>query len=115
MTFIKPFNEAIKEMRHLRLENLGGRRIPLIPVHDADGWHYWSQSGDGHLMHLRPIETVEAMYMAERAANEADDFQWPFVDFLVQRFELGKVANRLRAIIDDVWCLSASMAKIELI
>jgi hypothetical protein len=55
------------------------------------------------------------MYLAEKAANESEDFHWPFVDFLVQRFEFGKVSNRLNAIVDDVWCLSASMAKIELI
>src|ERR1051325_5222990 len=114
MTFIRPFDEAIKEMRHLDLENLQGRRIPLIPLHDFEGWHVWLSTPEGQIMHLRPIEAAEAMYFAEKAANESEDFHWLFVDFLVQRFELGKVTNRLSAIIDDVWCLSASMAKIEL-
>lgn len=113
MTFIKPFDEAIREMHHLQLDNLQGRRVPLIPLHDAEGWHVWAPTGDGQLMHLRPSDVHEAMYFAEKPANERDDFRWSFVDFLVQRFN-GKVVNRLNAIIDDVWCLSASMAKIEL-
>lgn len=115
MSFIKPFDEAVREMSHLRLENLRGRKIPFMPLHDAEGWHVWMSTPDGQVMHMRPVGATELMYFAEKPANERDDFSWALVDFLVQHFDLGRVANRLRALIDHVWCISASMAKIELI
>lgn len=116
MTLIKPLSQALKEeMTHIRVENLQGRAVPLIALFDAEKWHVWLQRENNQVMHLSPVDAAEVMYFAKTAAREADDFQWAFIDFLVQRFALAKVANRVSAIIDDVWCLSASMAKLELI
>lgn len=110
--FIKPLDEALVEMKHLCLENLRGRPVPLFAVYDADGWHCWIPTPDGRIAHLRPIDTAEGKYLAEAPADP-DDLYFPFLDFFVQRLPSNDLLHWLDAIVDDLWCLSTSMAKLE--
>ena len=110
--FIKPLDEALVEMKHLCLENLRGRPVPLFAVYDADGWHWWMPTPDGRIAHLRPIDTAEGKYLAEAPADP-DDLYFPFLDFFVQRLPSNDLLRWLDAIVDDLWCLSTSMAKLE--
>ena len=110
--YIKPIDEALDEMKHLCRENLRGE-LPLFPVYDADGWHCWMRTPDGRVAHLRPPNMHEGKYLAKANAGP-DDLYFPFLDFFVQRlFSNGALRGWLDAIVDDLWCLSTSMAKLE--
>ncbi len=110
--YIKPIDEALDEMKHLCRENLRGE-LPLFPVYDADGWHCWMPTPDGRIAHLRPQNMPEGKYLA-KAKAAPDDLYFPFLDFFVQRlFSNGALRGWLDAIVDDLWCLSTSMAKLE--
>lgn len=111
--YIKPLDEALDEMKHLCRENLQGE-IPRFAVYDADGWHYWQPTPDGRIVHYRPPSVSEGKYLA-KAAAAPDDLCVPFLDFFLQRLCSNGVLRRwLDAILDDLWCLSTSMAKLEL-
>ncbi len=110
--YIKPLDEALDEMKHLCRENLRGA-VPLIPVYEADGWHCWTPAPGGRILHLRPPNIPEGKYLA-KAKAAPDDLYFPFLDFFFQRlFQNADLRRWLNAIVDDLWCLSTSMAKLE--
>lgn len=95
---------------YLDLPNLAGRTISTLMFHDAGQWRMWLEAG-GELVEVQawPAETF---YFAKNPADP-DDISFHFLDFMAQRACYPEIVRALSGVHDDIFNLSASLAKIE--
>ncbi len=55
--------EDLKKVPYLKLDDLRGRTVKLMPFWDGDHWHLWVPL-PGDLIEAQVIDTVEGDYVA---------------------------------------------------
>jgi hypothetical protein len=95
---------------YLDVANLNGRTISSLMFHDAGSWRTWIAAGD-RLIEVRAWP-AESFYFSKVEANP-NDIAFHFLDFMAQHASFPQVTLALSGISDDIFNLSASLAKIE--
>ncbi len=95
---------------YLDLPNLAGRTISTLMFYDAGEWRMWLEAG-GPLVEVKAWP-AESFYFAKDPADP-DDISFHFLDFMAQRACYPEIVRALSGIHDDIFNLSASLAKIE--
>lgn len=97
---------------YLAHAELPGRFITSLMFHDGD-WRVWLQTQEGRFIEARAWP-AEAFYFA-RTPESPEDFNSVFLNFLAQRANFRGFEILLSAIQDDIFNLSAALAKLDLI
>ncbi len=98
---------------YLDLTNLHGRSIPSLMFRDGEKWRTWLGTEGGDLIEVSAWP-AEAFYFAKDGDKaDPDDMVFRFIDFIAQRACFPEVVPAFLAIHDDIFNLSASLAKIE--
>jgi len=103
---------------YLDLENLGGRSIASLMFCDEGRWRMWVElEGEGPGgARLAEIQAFPAeMFFFARGEAVDDDIVFHFLEFIAQRACFPPVAKPFMGIQDDVFTLSASLAKMEVL
>jgi hypothetical protein len=105
----------LAEIPYLDLSEPQGRFLSTLCFYD-NGWHLWIEGGEKReiLIHMKPVDAAEMLYFGKEPAKESDLY-WRFLNFLAQRASTPSVAKAFNAIRDDIYNLSAALAKIELL
>lgn len=95
---------------YLDLSNLNGRFISTLAFYDAGAWRMWISAAD----QLIEIEAwpAESYYFAVEPESPTD-ICFHFLDFIAQRANFSTVNKPILGLRDDVFNLSASLAKIS--
>jgi hypothetical protein len=99
---------------YLDATSLSGRFVPSLCFYDG-GWRMWLAAGEqSELLIETKAVPAEACYFA--ADREAEcDLALPFLDFLAQRACFQAFQKAFSGILDDLFNLSGSLAKIALL
>lgn len=94
---------------YLDLSNLQGRFISTLTFHDEGKWRMWISAGD----RLSEIKgwPAEAFYFSS-GPESPTDLYFHFLDFIAQRASFPELQKPIHGLQDDVFNLSASLAKI---
>ncbi len=103
----------INSLKHLRLDNLQGRIIPLHPVHDGLRWHLWIIDGD-RVRDFEPVDVCEAYYFGSKRVSN-DDLCIQFLEFINQRALWPDVSSLSDAILSDILNIAASFEKLRIL
>lgn len=104
--------DEIAKLPHLRVDELQGRCLLLLPFWNGEEWRMWVPRDDGTIMPFKPINAIHTDYLAAKAAGPEDIFL-PFVDFMMQRAAWPDVEHWFRAIRDDLHNLGTTLAKLD--
>lgn len=106
--------ERLKVIPYLDHANLSGRFLAAFCFYDR-GWRMWLAVGeDGQrLQEVQGIPAEAGYFSAEPVA--ADDLHLPFLNFLSQQACYLDVLRAFGGILDDIFNLSGSLAKLELL
>ena len=102
--------QQLATIPYLDSANLHGRTICSLAFHDAGAWRTWAVAG--HQLIEMQAWPAEAFYFSKDAADP-NDIYLHFLDFMSQRANFPQITLALDGIRDDVFNLSASLAKIE--
>ncbi|MFZ0915071.1 MAG: hypothetical protein WBQ76_14530 [Candidatus Korobacteraceae bacterium] len=105
---------AIKELQkipYLKLDDLRGRTVKLMPFWDGERWHLWFALPEG-LVEGQIIDTLEGDYVAASPARSTD-LLIPFVELMWQRASWPEVCPLISAIIADFHNMGTSVAKLH--
>lgn len=95
---------------YLDISNLQGRVISTLAFHDSGNWRMWIPA-DGQLIEVE-ARPVEAFYFSSEPESP-DDLYLHFLDFTAQRASFPSLKKPILGLQDDVFNLSASLAKIS--
>ena len=96
---------------YLDVECLSGRFIATLCFHDGD-WRMWIAAGArGEMLIETRAVPAEACYFA-RVPEAPTDLLFPFLDFLAQRACCSDNGRAFNGVVDDVFNLSGSLAKL---
>lgn len=106
--------EQFEKVSFLKIPPGDARAIPLQSCYLACGeWESWVPDGNGGLMPIRIVEPIEGFYFAEEPAWE-DDGHLLFLNTVVKHLYYPDVAKFTLFLLDDLFNLSASVAKLDL-
>jgi hypothetical protein len=94
---------------YLDIPNLQGRFISTLTFYDAGNWRMWIPAGD-QLIEVKALP-AEAFYFSFEPESP-DDLYFHFLDFIAQRASFPALQKPILGLRDDVFNLSASLAKI---
>lgn len=94
---------------YLDIPNLNGRFISTLTFHDAGAWRMWIPAGD-QLVEIKGWPAESFYFAAE--PESATDICFHFLDFIAQRASFSELQKPILGLRDDVFNLSASLAKI---
>lgn len=99
---------------YLNTSELSGRFVPSLTFYDG-AWRMWLPAGEQgeQLVEVKAVP-AEACFFA-KAPVAAGDLYLPFFDFLGQRGNSLRLQYAFRGIQDDIFNLSASLAKLSLL
>jgi len=103
--------ESLKAVSYLKIEDLCGRAVKLMPFWDGQNWHLWVDMPDG-LIEGKIMDTVEGDYVASAAARPSDPFI-PFIHLMWQRASWPEICPLISAIADDFHNMGTSVAKLR--
>lgn len=103
-----------KDLPYLNLKALEGRPIPVHSFHDGNRWHEWIPLGNGLLQPLQIHDAIEVVYLAEKPVCASDAYL-SFVDFIYKYVQNKDTHSFIHAITSDIFNLSASLKKIDLL
>lgn len=95
---------------YLDIPNLQGRFISTLTFHDGEQWRMWVSAGD-HLIEIKAWP-AEGYYFSV-APESSTDLYLHFLDFIAQRACFPELKKPILGLRDDVFNLSASLAKIS--
>lgn len=95
---------------YLDIRNLQGRFISTLLFYDAGSWRMWISAGD-QLVEIKAWP-AESFYFAVEPESPTDIY-FHFLDFIAQRASFSKLQKPILGLRDDVFNLSASLAKIS--
>jgi hypothetical protein len=104
-------HERLKVIPYLNVDELGDRRVNLMPLWNGEYWRQWVATPSA-VVELKVVDTVEADYVAVRPAKESDFFI-PFVDLMWQRGSWPEVCPLICSLCDDFRNLGISVAKLR--
>lgn len=99
----------LAQIPYLDVPNLNGRFISTLMFHDAGNWRMWLMAGD-QLVEVQawPAES----YYFSKDPEATHDIYFHFLDFIAQRASFSAVQKPILGLRDDIFNLSASIAKI---
>lgn len=100
----------LSSIPYLDLSNLQGRFISTLMFYDAGSWRTWLPAGD-QLIEVKAWPS-EAFYFSAEAESPNDLF-FHFLDFIAQRASFPTLQKPILGLHDDIFNLSASLAKFE--
>ena len=106
----------LDEIPYLDHATIAGRFLSCLTFYDEGDWHFWMLAGvpgDQHLFKMKGWP-AEAVYFA-REPVEAGDLYLPSIDFTGRIACYSEVQKAVGGIRDDIFNLSASLAKLELL
>jgi hypothetical protein len=99
----------LSQIPYLDIANLQGRFISTLTFHDAGKWRMWLMAGD-QLLEVKAWP-AEACYFSS-APEAVHDIYFHFLDFIAQRASFDSIQKPILGLRDDIFNLSASIAKI---
>lgn len=87
---------------------------PLMPFHDGNCFHFWVALPNHMLQPLAIADITESIYLAAAPAR-TQDVRFQFFDWAVKRASSPSAAPFIKGILSDVFNLSASLIKIDLL
>jgi len=104
----------LSSVPYLDLTNLAGRFIPSLCFYDAR-WRMWIEAGDDREFLIETAAVpAEACYFSVAAQSDVD-LNLGALNFLAQRGCIASVQRAFAGLIDDLFNLSGSLAKIQLL
>jgi hypothetical protein len=103
--------EDLKKVPYLKLDDLRGRTVKLMPFWDGDRWYLWVPVPGG-LVEGQIIDTVEGDYVAGSAARPSDVLI-PFVELMWQRASWPEICPLISAVSNDFHNMGTSIAKLH--
>src|SRR5271157_1001988 len=103
--------EELKKVPYLKLDELRGRSVNLMPFWDGDHWHLWVSLPEG-LVEGQVIDTIEGNYVAGSPARPSD-LLIPFVELMWQRASWPEVCPLISAISNDFHNMGTSIAELH--
>ncbi|MEX8518385.1 MAG: hypothetical protein AB3X44_07710 [Leptothrix sp. (in: b-proteobacteria)] len=100
----------LAKIPYLDVPNIGGRFLSALTFFDAQTWRMWVQAGD-ELFEVKAWP-AEAFYYASRPESTTD-LSFHFLDFIAQRASFPEAQKAISGLRDDVFNLSASLAKVS--
>lgn len=95
---------------YLDISNLHGRFISTLSFYDAGAWRMWTPAGD-QLVEIKAWP-AESFYFGVEPESPTD-ICFHFLDFIAQRASFDELQKPILGLRDDVFNLSASLAKIS--
>lgn len=95
---------------YLDISNLHGRFISTLMFYDAGSWRMWISAGD-QLVEIKAWPAESFYFSAE--PESPTDICFHFLDFIAQRASFSELQKPILGLRDDVFNLSASLAKIS--
>lgn len=95
---------------YLDISNLHGRFISTLMFYDAGAWRMWILAGD-QLVEIKAWP-AESFYFAAKPESPTD-ICFHFLDFIAQRASFSELKKPILGLQDDVFNLSASLAKVS--
>lgn len=95
---------------YLDISNLHGRFISTLMFYDAGAWRMWISAGD-QLLEIKAWPAESFYFAAE--PESSTDICFHFLDFIAQRASFPELQKPILGLQDDVFNLSASLAKIS--
>ena len=103
-----------RDLPYLEIRALEGRKIPIHSFHDGERWHSWVLLENGLLQPLRVYDFVETVYLAQNPVR-SNDICFDFINFVYKHVEISQTRAFLWALRSDVFNLSASLKKLDLL
>jgi hypothetical protein len=106
----------LDEIPYLDHATTAGRFLSSLTFYDRGDWHFWMLAGEPGHQRLFKMKgwPAEAVYFA-REAVEATDLYLSSVDFIGRIACYAELQKAVGGIQDDIFNLSASLAKLELL
>lgn len=106
----------LDEIPYLDHATITGRFLSCLTFYDEGDWHFWMLAGEPGEQRLFKMKgwPAEAVYFA-REPVEASDLYLPSIDFTGRIACYSEVQKAVGGIRDDIFNLSASLAKLELL
>lgn len=104
---------SLSDIPFLTKADLRGRFLACTVFHDADEWQMWMQLEADRFVKVRAWP-AESFYFAASPENE-NDICSEFLNFVAQSANLSSVMKPFSAIQDDIFNLSASLAKLPIL
>lgn len=106
----------LEEIPYLDHATIGGRFLSCLTFYDEGDWHFWMLAGGPGDQRLFKVKgwPAEAVYFARKPV-EADDLYLRSADFIGRIACYSELQKAVGGIRDDIFNLSASLAKLDLL
>lgn len=101
--------EKLAKIPYVDVPNIAGRFLSALTFFDAQTWRMWIPVGDD-LMEIKAWP-AEAFYYASQPESPTD-LSFHFLDFIAQRASFPEAKKAISGLRDDIFNLSASLAKV---
>jgi hypothetical protein len=106
--------EEFEKVSYLEVPPGDTRTVPLDSCYlGGDEWESWIPDGNGALIPIKIVKPIEGQYFAKEPVEE-DDGHLLFLNVIVKHCYYPDVARFTKYLLDDIFNLSASVAKLDL-
>lgn len=102
---------SLTDIPFVSLQNTQGRFLISTLFYDQKMWRMWAPAGE-KLIEIKIFGPAEMFYFGSEPAAP-NDFKFDFLTFIAQQASFPSVKKAVTGLMDDIFNLSASMAKIK--
>lgn len=104
--------EDLRAIPFINHDNIRGRVLRSLCFFSEDEWHFWLGMPGG-LVKVKGTP-AESIYFGKKPERQ-DDLYLHFIDFICQRAYWPEISKPIEGLIDDVFNIGASLAKIQIL